>query len=70
LSRVQVSGVLEVQNKIDDNCEIDESYQKVPKALLFMLVSGQFNKVQVRGKLEVQSEIALTKAAQKLQNSS
>ena len=59
LSRVQVSGVLEVQNKIDENCEIDESYQKDPKALFFMLVSGQVNKVQVRGKLEVQSEIII-----------
>jgi energy-coupling factor transporter ATP-binding protein EcfA2 len=59
LSRVQVSGVLEVQNKIDENCEIDESYQKAPKALLFMPVSGQVNKVQVRGKLEVQSEIVI-----------
>ena len=59
LSRVQVSGVLEVQNKIDENCEIDESYQKDPKALFFMPVSGQVNKVQVRGKLEVQSEIII-----------
>lgn len=59
LSRVQVSGVLEVQNKIDENCEIDESYQKDPKALFFMPVSGQVNKVQVRGELEFQSEIII-----------
>jgi len=34
-------------------------YQKAPKALLFMPVTGQVNKVQVRGKLEVQSEIVI-----------
>lgn len=59
LSKVQVSGVLEVQNKTDENCEIDVSYQKAPKALLFMPVTGQVNNVQVRGKLEVQSEIVI-----------
>lgn len=59
LSRVQVSGVLEVQNTTDENCEIDESYQKAPKDLLFIPVTGEVNKVQVRGILEVQSEIVI-----------
>lgn len=57
MSRVQVSGVLEVHNTIDENCEIDESYQKAPEALFFIPVTGEVNKVQFRGKLEVQSEI-------------
>ena len=68
LLRVQVSGVLEVQNKIDENCEIDESYQKDPKALFFMPVSGLVNEVQVRGKLEVESEIIIDERYPKTAN--
>lgn len=62
LSKVQVSGVLEVQSKIDESCEIDESHQKSPKGLLFMPANGQVNTVHIRGKLEVQSEIAIDKS--------
>lgn len=68
LSRVQVSGALEVKSKIDENCEINESDQKAPKALCFMPVSGQVNKVQVRGTLEVQSEIIIDESCTETAN--